>query len=475
MEDNAPIGRLAGIATIAMVVGIGGFLTQPASARLQPVAEEAPASSEQAPEARQEAGEEAPEEKKTDRLKPLKDEIERLRTEQQLQQVRLQAELADMETERQRLEKRKQLEDIRRETALAELKEEASRLRAQQELRRARFEARLAEQMLTMEQAKFESDRRAAEMKRELQGLREEAARLQAKNQVAQAEMAAAETRFGKMSTRLNARLFDLQQQLKLRSTRDELDATVTEPIEYATNPWDGHTLVVSDRRIALNGPIITGTAAYVADRIHFYNNQSSELPIFIVIDNSPGGSVMQGYRIMEAMDSSEAPVYVVVKSFAASMAAVITTIADESFALPNAILLHHQMSGGSFGNLTEQNEQIEVFKEWERRLHVPVAERMGVSLEEFRRMMYENSVSGDWREFADVAQRLKWVGHVVGDLQEQGIRNKPTGSAPTPFFFFFNQKDELSFDREGNPFYRLPPLPPFDMYWMYDPQDMYR
>ena len=54
----------------------------------------------------------------------------------------------------------------------------------------------------------------------------------------------------------------------------------------------------------------------------------------------------MAGYKILKAMEGSAAPVYVVVKSFAASMAANIATQSKKSFAYPNAIILHHQISG---------------------------------------------------------------------------------------------------------------------------------
>ena len=59
----------------------------------------------------------------------------------------------------------------------------------------------------------------------------------------------------------------------------------------------------------------------------------------------------------VEVHGSSDAPVHVVVKSFAASMAAAITTLAKESYAYPNAVILHHQISSTVFGqlNLTEQ------------------------------------------------------------------------------------------------------------------------
>ena len=109
----------------------------------------------------------------------------------------------------------------------------------------------------------------------------------------------------------------ELKGRLELREASDELNDRVVEDIDYVRDPFVDGTLYVTDRRIPLNGPIVYGTAEYVTERIHYFNNQSRELPIFIVIDSSPGGSVMQGYRIVKAIESSPAPVYVVVKSFA--------------------------------------------------------------------------------------------------------------------------------------------------------------
>jgi ATP-dependent Clp protease protease subunit len=193
----------------------------------------------------------------------------------------------------------------------------------------------------------------------------------------------------------------------------------------------------------------------------------------------------MEGYRIVKAVRESPAPVHVVVKSFAASMAAVITTLADHSYAYANAVILHHQMSSGISGNMTEMAEQLKNAKEWERRLAVPVAEKMGVSLDQFVKEMYAHNSNGDWEEFADDATKLHWVDNVVTEVREEGIRKKPTGDAPTPWFFFlFGQDSEASRavamnaiqrDEKGRPFMQLPPLGPFDHYFLYDPQHFYR
>ena len=109
----------------------------------------------------------------------------------------------------------------------------------------------------------------------------------------------------------------------------------IKEPVYLADPLLKDGTLVISDRRIDLNGPIFSDLADHVTERINYFNNKNEGYPIFIVINDSPGGSVMSGMRIMKAMHGSEAPVYVVVKSFAASMAAALTTLGRTLIRLP--------------------------------------------------------------------------------------------------------------------------------------------
>jgi len=232
--------------------------------------------------------------------------------------------------------------------------------------------------------------------------------------------------------------------------------------------------LTISDRRIALNGPIGMDTAANIQERIDYFNNQSSEFPIFIVIDSSPGGSVMAGYKILKAMAGSPAPVYVVVKSFAASMAAGITSLAKKSFAYPNAIILHHQILRGSFGNLTQQKEGVKELEEWWARLASPIAAKMGVSLEEFIKKMYQNSSSGDWKEFGDGARKLKWVDQIVETIREESLVKNPDADSKVAK----NQREEYLLgppEADGIRHIILPRLDPVDCYYLYNPDGYYR
>jgi ATP-dependent Clp protease protease subunit len=282
------------------------------------------------------------------------------------------------------------------------------------------------------------------------------------------------ESRKLRMETEIEEhRTVGIKVDLELREKREEWKTQANKEPEYPLEPFQNGVLTISDRRVTIDGPIVFGVADHVTERIHYFNNKDETLPIFVVIDDSPGGSVMEGYRIVKAIQTSKAPVHVVVKSFAASMAAAIATLAPHSYAYPNAIILHHQMSGGAFGNMTEQAEQLEISKEWFRRLSAPIAQKMGTNLDGFVKEMYKHNSDGDWEEFADKAVALKWVDHVVQEIRETGIVKSPDDVSDEKPKMKFGLAEET--DARGDRFVRLPRLRPFDAYWIYNPSNYYR
>ena len=241
----------------------------------------------------------------------------------------------------------------------------------------------------------------------------------------------------------------------------------------YRKDPLENGKLYVSDRRIELNGVIMPDLADYVTSRIYFYNNQNTEYPIFIVIDNSPGGSVAAGYQIIKAMESSKAPVYVVVKSFAASMAAMITTSAERSFCYKNTMIMQHQPSSGTSGNLRQMREQLATVTEWTRNINDKLAAKMGLTYDEYVAQMYAHNSEGDWTEFGDGAQKWKWVTDVVDTIDEAGFVRKENekNANPMPTIIIRQQK----IDERGRPYFELPTLPSGDAWMIYDPRNLYR
>lgn len=401
----------------------------------------------------------------------IKEELEDLQTEARIRAARLAAELAPLQEEKSRLEA---------ELALMRTRQQAAQANAQMQREQAAFEQQLAMAEMQLEMEKLQNELKLAQLEAQLDAARQaaELAEINANNQKLAIEAAALQAEVARVTTQRGYDSFD----------RDAM--------QYPAQPLQDDVLTISDRRIPLNGAIGGGTADYVTERIHYYNNLNPEAPIFIVIDYSPGGSVMEGFRIVTAMENSDAPVHVVVKSFAASMAAVITTLAEESYCYPNAIILHHQMSSGLRGNLTQQAEALEEGFEWAKRLAVPVADKMGVDYDTFVEQMYENNSDGDWAEFGDKAKELKWVNHIVTNIREtalvlaptqahggtvymQGPDSPETGSTPQPIsqWDLFNSPIEFQTKSDGNgsAYIELPALQPYDYYFMHDPQGQYR
>lgn len=400
-------------------------------------------------------------------LEKLQRERDHLAAENAIRQEKLRQELAALREEKERMSAQRDLEQEKLVSEFAERKQALERLNLEKE-------------ELAAKNA-LESTLRGINQEEELAALKHKEARLKLENSIKTAQLQSdlealkiQDLKTKSSKTALDFELSKLDFELREREKKESLeDLASLEENVYTKEPLQGKNLMISDRRITLNGVIYYDTAKYVSERIAYFNNKSREYPIFIVIDNSPGGSVMAGYRILKAMQGSKAPVHVLVKSFAASMAAGICTLADTSYAYPNAIILHHQLSYGVGGNITQHSEMLDEAAEWYRRLAKPVAAKMGVTIEEFVRKMYENNSDGDWSEFADVAQKLKWVDHIVENVSETSILKNPDSKPVIRPSWFLSENQKV--DEKGKPYVLLPRLNPFDAWWMYNPDRYYQ
>jgi len=392
-------------------------------------------------------------------------------------------------------EKPDPLEGIKAETA--KLVAEREKITAEMALEQARLDAMLAERkralvaiQLQLEEMKAKADLAEAEERTKeaaaMRELKRKSEQLALESTISKYEV---ETEGNRMKQEENAikrktTALTLAMELQQKETESRTYAGAKAPA-YLKEPLQGKKLILSDRTIALNGVITSKTADSMADRIAYFNNRDAEAPIFIVIDDCPGGSVMAGYKIIKAMHGSKAPVYTVVKSFAASMAACITTVSKQSFAYPNAVILHHQLSAGIMGNLTQHRESVSELEEWWKRLADPVAAKMGITRDEFISQMYKESSTGDWNEFADVAQKLKWVDTIVEEIEETALLRHPDSlpapAAPATMPIRILPPGHLdngvveATDERGKPAAFLPRLNPMDAYWMYNPDGYYR
>lgn len=366
--------------------------------------------------------------------------------------------------------KRKEQEMLATENRL-----EAERLTLSTNSMRAEISRLKLERELLTERIALESAKRQTALQSELAEIESEKLKLAQECDLTRVRAEKLANDLKAMQTQASLELTRLQNDIARIETSEKRAKFADSKPVFLKNPLkENGIVVISDRRIPLNGLITATTADFVTDRIQYWNNKDRELPIFIVIDASPGGSVMAGYRILKAMESSDAPVHVVVKSFAASMAAAITTLAEESYAYPNAVILHHQISSMVMGqlNLTEQREFHEESQRWWVRLGTPIANKMGITTDELVKKMYARASSGDWSEFAEQAKELKWVNHIVNGIDETSV-NKDPDSLATPRTTQTALTEEV--DSNGKPYAWLPRLMPKDVYFLYNPDQYYR
>ncbi len=274
----------------------------------------------------------------------------------------------------------------------AKNKLEAERLIAETSALRAEISKLKIERELITEKLAFESAKRGQAKGEALLKIEDEKDILTQQGELAKLKADKLANDLKAIQTEALLETTRLQGDISRIETADKRSKFADAQPKYLENPLrDDGVLVISDRRIPLNGMIVPATADFITSRIDYWNNKDSKLPIFIVIDDCPGGSVMAGYRILKSMEASQAPIHVVVKSFAASMAACITTLAKESSCYPNSLILHHQISAQLVFarlNLTQQKEFYEESNRWWDRLASPVAAKMGVSTVEFIKRM---------------------------------------------------------------------------------------
>ena len=100
-----------------------------------------------------------------------------------------------------------------------------------------------------------------------------------------------------------------------------------------------------------------------------------------------------------------------------------------------------------------------------------PVAKKLGMDIEEFRKKMYENNSDGDWEEFGDSAVNLKWADSLADNIVEEGIVKDPDYFTDKRFVTYSEEK----LDEKGKKYLELPRLDPFDFYFLYNPDSYYK
>jgi len=157
---------------------------------------------------------------------------------------------------------------------------------------------------------------------------------------------------------------------------------------------------------------------------------------IKINIINSPGGSVLHGLGIIDILNGLEAKKEVHILGMAASMAAVITTVAktEDISMTPNSFFLIHRLRANTGGTIKKIESDIEFYKKNEKKLTDLLVKGTGKDVAEIEEFMDENNGEG--------------IFYTAQETKANGFIGKVEGEEPASMAAFVED------------FKNLPPLP---------------
>ena len=154
---------------------------------------------------------------------------------------------------------------------------------------------------------------------------------------------------------------------------------TVIEKSQFGERAYDIYSRLLKERIIFLGGPIEDYTANLVIAQLLFLEHEDPKKDIDMYI-NSRGGSVTAGLAIYDTMQHVKPDVRTICVGIAASMGSVLLAggTKGKRFALPNADIMIHQVSGGFQGQASDIERNANYILRLKKRLNEILAKHTG-------------------------------------------------------------------------------------------------
>ncbi|MBP3808317.1 MAG: ATP-dependent Clp endopeptidase proteolytic subunit ClpP [Eubacterium sp.] len=158
---------------------------------------------------------------------------------------------------------------------------------------------------------------------------------------------------------------------------------TVIETTNRGERAYDIYSRLLKERIIFLGDEVNDVTASLVVAQLLFLESEDSNKDINLYI-NSPGGSVTAGMAIYDTMNYIKCDVSTICVGMAASMGAFLLSggAKGKRYALPNAEIMIHQPLGGTQGQATDMEIEVEHMLRIKKNLISIMAENAGKDYE---------------------------------------------------------------------------------------------
>ena len=137
--------------------------------------------------------------------------------------------------------------------------------------------------------------------------------------------------------------------------------------------------------------------------------------PIWLYI-NSPGGSVYDGFSIIDTMRSIKSPVFTVCCGMAMSMGAAILSCGDRRFITENSTVMLHEVSSGTQGKVATMREDLEEGLRLNDLLEKIISENCGKTQKEYHKLTYKLDL------YLDAKEAIKFG--IVDSILERKAKN---------------------------------------------------
>ena len=163
------------------------------------------------------------------------------------------------------------------------------------------------------------------------------------------------------------------------------------------------------ERRLYINSEIDEFVADEIVNAILDYNRQDKGKPVLLYV-TSVGGSVIDGFAIIDAILNSHSPVYVINLAYQYSMGFLIGLAGHKRFAMPNATFLMHDGSNFVFNSTAKVGDQLKFQEQQEKRTKEYILSRSKLTAKK-----YDQMYRVEWQMYADEAKEYGFTDYIIG------------------------------------------------------------
>lgn len=223
---------------------------------------------------------------------------------------------------------------------------------------------------------------------------------------------------------------------------------------KYTYTPYDKKTgiLRISDRKVQFPMILISPKHAQkILNKISFYTSQN-DYPVFLIIENSYGGSFYAINLIIQAVENSRVPIYVVGKSHVAGGAAAILARAKYSFCYPTTLVTLTEVTTPSWEPVSDYSsfkQGVDFMKQYGERIYLPIIKKMNNSsiktVDQLYARIRKENIGRYWMTTGVGAKKNKWVSNLIEDIRDDSIDSYDKNFSYNKIFSLQQLFDSLS------------------------------